>query len=343
MGAHPGGLYAGDLPGRRLRRGLRLLGRRPRRDAGATTTTTGSGTGCSRSTTRRSTSRRLGDEPRSRSCGPRPSPTRGRSTRLRYPPDLDAPAEPVGARGDVGRAAPRRPGAGARRARGARRCRRREPRGVARRRPGAGAAGSDVQLTAEIGLWGYEPTPADPFVLNHRNFPRSTMLGDAAMVLGTLVGGPGTTTIALPRRRAGRPARQRQLDARSPTARSSSARAAATTSRASRPSASSSRRSRRSGRRPSAATSRHRAGRCARSSPTSARSRSSTARRRARCSPRCPRAPSRSPSESSARARPRAAGTSRSRADVRELAPPTRRRDRGSAAGTPEAGSSASG
>lgn len=56
-------------------------------------------------------------------------------------------------------------------------------------------AGSHVQLTAEIGLWGYEATPADPFVLNHRNFPTATMLADAAMVLGTLVGGEGTTTI----------------------------------------------------------------------------------------------------------------------------------------------------
>lgn len=55
--------------------------------------------------------------------------------------------------------------------------------------------GSAVVLTAEIGLWGYEPTPADPFVLNHRNFPTAMMLGDAAMVLGTLVGGPGTVTI----------------------------------------------------------------------------------------------------------------------------------------------------
>ena len=33
-------------------------------------------------------------------------------------------------------------------------------------------------------------------MLNHRNFPRSTMLGDAGLVLGTLVGGPGTTTVA---------------------------------------------------------------------------------------------------------------------------------------------------
>jgi len=56
-------------------------------------------------------------------------------------------------------------------------------------------AGADVQLTAEIGLWGYDATPADPFVLNHRNFPTATMLGDAEMVLGSLVGGAGTTTI----------------------------------------------------------------------------------------------------------------------------------------------------
>ena len=52
-----------------------------------------------------------------------------------------------------------------------------------------------MQLTAEIGLWGYEPMLGDPFVLNHGNFPTATMLGDAAMVLGGLVGGAGTTTI----------------------------------------------------------------------------------------------------------------------------------------------------
>jgi acyl CoA:acetate/3-ketoacid CoA transferase beta subunit len=59
----------------------------------------------------------------------------------------------------------------------------------------ANEQGSEVRLTAEIGLWGYDATPADPFVLNHRNFPTATMLGDASMVLGTLVGGPGTTVI----------------------------------------------------------------------------------------------------------------------------------------------------
>ena len=56
-------------------------------------------------------------------------------------------------------------------------------------------AGSDVKLTAEIGLWDYDATLGDPFVLNHRNFPTATMLADAQFVLGALVGGSGTTTI----------------------------------------------------------------------------------------------------------------------------------------------------
>jgi len=33
------------------------------------------------------------------------------------------------------------------------------------------AGGSRVMLTAELGLWGYEPTPADPYIFNHRSFP----------------------------------------------------------------------------------------------------------------------------------------------------------------------------
>ncbi len=59
----------------------------------------------------------------------------------------------------------------------------------------ARAAGSEVVLTAELGLWGYRPTPADPFVFNHRSFPTATMLGDTEQVLGALVGNPGTTVL----------------------------------------------------------------------------------------------------------------------------------------------------
>jgi acyl CoA:acetate/3-ketoacid CoA transferase alpha subunit/acyl CoA:acetate/3-ketoacid CoA transferase beta subunit len=60
----------------------------------------------------------------------------------------------------------------------------------------ARARGSSCVLTAELGLWGYEPTPADPFVFNHRAFPSSTMLGDSSEVLGMIVPGPGTTALA---------------------------------------------------------------------------------------------------------------------------------------------------
>lgn len=63
--------------------------------------------------------------------------------------------------------------------------------GVARAR----ADGHDVRLTAELGLWGYAPTPADPYIFNHRVFPGAEMLTDASRVLGMIVGGPGTRTI----------------------------------------------------------------------------------------------------------------------------------------------------
>lgn len=56
--------------------------------------------------------------------------------------------------------------------------------------------GAPTVLTAELGLLGYEPTPADPFVFNHRAFPSATLLADADAVLGTLVPGPGTRCVA---------------------------------------------------------------------------------------------------------------------------------------------------
>jgi acyl CoA:acetate/3-ketoacid CoA transferase alpha subunit/acyl CoA:acetate/3-ketoacid CoA transferase beta subunit len=60
----------------------------------------------------------------------------------------------------------------------------------------ARARGSALRLTAELGLWGYTPTPADPYIFNHRVFPGSPLLADASTVLGMVVGGPGTRTIA---------------------------------------------------------------------------------------------------------------------------------------------------
>ena len=60
----------------------------------------------------------------------------------------------------------------------------------------ARAAGSPVELTAELGMLGYRPTPADPYIFNHRTFPSTPLLADASTVLGMVVGGPGTRTIA---------------------------------------------------------------------------------------------------------------------------------------------------
>ncbi|HUO49597.1 MAG TPA: CoA-transferase [Acidimicrobiales bacterium] len=57
------------------------------------------------------------------------------------------------------------------------------------------AAGRRVELTAELGMLGYRPTPADPYIFNHRVFPATPMLSDASGVLGMVVGGPGTRTV----------------------------------------------------------------------------------------------------------------------------------------------------
>ncbi len=59
----------------------------------------------------------------------------------------------------------------------------------------ARAAGRRVMLTAELGLWGYQPTPADPYIFNQRVFPATPYLSDASAVLGMVIGGPGTTTV----------------------------------------------------------------------------------------------------------------------------------------------------
>ena len=59
----------------------------------------------------------------------------------------------------------------------------------------ARAVGSKVVLTAELGLWGYQPTPADPYIFNQRVFPATPYLSDASAVLGMVIGGSGTTTV----------------------------------------------------------------------------------------------------------------------------------------------------
>jgi acyl CoA:acetate/3-ketoacid CoA transferase alpha subunit/acyl CoA:acetate/3-ketoacid CoA transferase beta subunit len=57
------------------------------------------------------------------------------------------------------------------------------------------AEGRSVDLTAELGMLGYTPTPADPYIFNQRVFPRTSLLADAQTILGMVVGGPGTTVV----------------------------------------------------------------------------------------------------------------------------------------------------
>jgi acyl CoA:acetate/3-ketoacid CoA transferase alpha subunit/acyl CoA:acetate/3-ketoacid CoA transferase beta subunit len=56
--------------------------------------------------------------------------------------------------------------------------------------------GSQVALGAEMGMWNYTPTPADPYVFNFRSFPSAAMLSDTAEILGTFIAGPRTRSIA---------------------------------------------------------------------------------------------------------------------------------------------------
>ncbi|MCD2197632.1 hypothetical protein LQ327_30100 [Actinomycetospora endophytica] len=64
--------------------------------------------------------------------------------------------------------------------------------GVARARQ----AGHRVALTAELGLWGYDPAPGDPYPFSFANFGTSSMLLDTEQVLGSFVTSPTTRAIA---------------------------------------------------------------------------------------------------------------------------------------------------
>ena len=57
------------------------------------------------------------------------------------------------------------------------------------------AAGWSGGLTAELGLFHYTPTPADPYIFNQRVYPGTSFLSDASTVLGMVVGGSGTATV----------------------------------------------------------------------------------------------------------------------------------------------------
>ncbi|MBB5167846.1 CoA-transferase [Mycobacterium sp. AZCC_0083] len=58
-------------------------------------------------------------------------------------------------------------------------------------------AGVDVDLMAEIGLFGYTPGPGEPFIFAGQNVPTNKMLTDVMSVLGTYVSGPATKSVGL--------------------------------------------------------------------------------------------------------------------------------------------------
>jgi acyl CoA:acetate/3-ketoacid CoA transferase alpha subunit/acyl CoA:acetate/3-ketoacid CoA transferase beta subunit len=57
--------------------------------------------------------------------------------------------------------------------------------------------GVDVELMAEIGLFGYTPGPGEPFIFAGQNVPTNKLLTDVMGVLGTYVSGPATKCIGL--------------------------------------------------------------------------------------------------------------------------------------------------
>jgi acyl CoA:acetate/3-ketoacid CoA transferase alpha subunit/acyl CoA:acetate/3-ketoacid CoA transferase beta subunit len=57
--------------------------------------------------------------------------------------------------------------------------------------------GVDIELMAEIGLFGYTPGPGEPFIFAGQNVPTNKLLTDVMGVLGTYVSGPATNCIGL--------------------------------------------------------------------------------------------------------------------------------------------------
>lgn len=55
--------------------------------------------------------------------------------------------------------------------------------------------GGSVELMAEIGMFGYDPRPGEPFIFALRNLPTCSLLADVMTVLGTFVGGPATQCV----------------------------------------------------------------------------------------------------------------------------------------------------
>ena len=211
FGAHPGGCYAPGLPVRSYGEDIAFWNLAADAAAKGTFDEFAARMGARVRRPTRTTSARVGAD--------HLHWLEGRSDPMSWKADADAtpsPEDPTvtrweqagcarGARGGAGR------GRGRRRRR-AGRGRRGQPGGLGGGGPGPGGRAAASCSTAELGLWGYEPTPADPYIFNHRVFPATPYLSDASAVLGMVIGGPGTTDRRLPRGGRGGPHRMPQLD-----------------------------------------------------------------------------------------------------------------------------------
>jgi len=57
--------------------------------------------------------------------------------------------------------------------------------------------GIDIELMAEIGNFGYNPRPGEPFIFAGQNVPTNKLLTDVMGILGTYVSGPATRCVGL--------------------------------------------------------------------------------------------------------------------------------------------------
>lgn len=58
-------------------------------------------------------------------------------------------------------------------------------------------SGVEVELMAEIGMFGYDPRPGEPFIFANRNLPTAKWLSDVSVVLGSLISGPGSRSLGV--------------------------------------------------------------------------------------------------------------------------------------------------
>jgi len=59
------------------------------------------------------------------------------------------------------------------------------------------ANGTEVELMAEIGMFGYDPRPGEAFIFSNRNLHTCKWLTDVSVILGSLVSGNGSRSIGV--------------------------------------------------------------------------------------------------------------------------------------------------